>query len=86
MAEFVGDHFGQEAVDYLAEPLLSGIYGGDPALLSAESVLPKFVELERKYGSVARGVRKETVEGYRSSVPGSPRRLRTVGRAPVGSV
>jgi protoporphyrinogen/coproporphyrinogen III oxidase len=59
VAEFVGDHFGQEAIDYLAEPLLSGIYGGEPALLSAESVLPKFVELERKYGSVARGVRKE---------------------------
>ena len=59
VAEFVRDHFGQEAVDYLAEPLLSGIYGGEPALLSAESVLPKFVELERKYGSVARGVRKE---------------------------
>ncbi len=59
VAEFVADHFGQEAVDYLAEPLLSGIYGGEPALLSAESVLPKFVELERKYGSVARGVRQE---------------------------
>ena len=59
VAEFVGDHFGQEAIDYLAEPLLSGIYGGDPALLSAETVLPKFVELERKYGSVARGVRTE---------------------------
>ncbi len=59
VAEFVGDHFGQEAIDYLAEPLLSGIYGGEPALLSAESVLPKFVKLERKYGSVARGVRKE---------------------------
>jgi oxygen-dependent protoporphyrinogen oxidase len=59
VAEFVLDHFGQEAIDYLAEPLLSGIYGGEPELLSAESVLPKFVELERKYGSVARGVRKE---------------------------
>lgn len=59
VAEFVRDHFGQEAVDYLAEPLLSGIYGGEPALLSAESVLPKFIELERKYGSVARGVRAE---------------------------
>ena len=59
VAEFVGGHFGQEAIDYLAEPLLSGIYGGEPALLSAEAVLPKFVELERKYGSVVRGVRKE---------------------------
>src|SRR5579871_1223953 len=59
VAEFVRDHFGQEAIDYLAEPLLSGIYGGEPALLSAESVLPKFIGLERKYGSVARGVCKE---------------------------
>jgi oxygen-dependent protoporphyrinogen oxidase len=59
VADFVRDHFGEEAVDYLAEPLLSGIYGGDPALLSADVVLPKFVELERKYGSVARGVVKE---------------------------
>ena len=30
VAEFVEEHYGAEAVDYLAEPLLSGIYGGDP--------------------------------------------------------
>ena len=30
VAEFVAEHYGQEAVDYLAEPLLAGIYGGDP--------------------------------------------------------
>ena len=30
VAEFVREHYGQEAVDYLAEPLLSGIYGGNP--------------------------------------------------------
>ena len=34
VAEFVIDHFGQETLDYLAEPLLSGVYGGDPAQLS----------------------------------------------------
>ena len=28
VADFVREHYGQEAVDYLAEPLLSGIYGG----------------------------------------------------------
>jgi oxygen-dependent protoporphyrinogen oxidase len=43
VSEFVADHFGQEAVDYLAEPLLAGVYGGSPDLLSAPSVLPKFV-------------------------------------------
>ena len=31
MADFIVEHYGREAVDYLAEPLLSGIYGGDPA-------------------------------------------------------
>jgi oxygen-dependent protoporphyrinogen oxidase len=59
VAEFVAEHYGQEAVDYLAEPLLAGIYGGDPAELSVASVLPRFVELERKYGSLTRGVLAE---------------------------
>jgi oxygen-dependent protoporphyrinogen oxidase len=58
VAEFVKDHYGQEVVDYLAEPLLAGVYGGDPAQLSAASVLPKFVEWEAKYGSVSRGAMK----------------------------
>jgi len=56
VAEFVREHYGQEAVDYLAEPLLSGIYGGDPRALSVTAVLPRFVELAAKYGSLTRGV------------------------------
>jgi protoporphyrinogen/coproporphyrinogen III oxidase len=56
VAEFIRDHYGDEAVDYLAEPLLSGVYGGDPEQLSVGSVLTRFVELERKYGSLTRGV------------------------------
>jgi protoporphyrinogen/coproporphyrinogen III oxidase len=59
VAEFIEDHYGREAVDYLAEPLLAGIYGGDPGELSVASVLPRFVELERKYGSLTRGVLAE---------------------------
>ena len=59
VAEFVAGHYGQEAVDYLAEPLLAGIYGGDPAELSVASVLPRFVELEKRYGSLTRGVLAE---------------------------
>lgn len=56
VADFVREHYGQEAVDYLAEPLLSGIYGGDPERLSLQSVLPRFAELARQYGSLTRGV------------------------------
>jgi protoporphyrinogen/coproporphyrinogen III oxidase len=56
VADFVREHYGQEAVDYLAEPLLSGIYGGDPTQLSVTAVLPRFVELSKQYGSLTRGV------------------------------
>ena len=56
VADFIRDHYGQEAVDYLAEPLLAGVYGGDPEQLSVTSVLALFVDLERKYGSLSRGV------------------------------
>ena len=53
--EFLLDHYGEESIDYLAEPLLAGVYGGDPRQMSANSVLARFVELEAKYGSLTRG-------------------------------
>lgn len=53
--DFLSGHFGSEAIDYLAEPLLAGVYGGDPRELSANSVLPRFVALEARYGSLTRG-------------------------------
>jgi oxygen-dependent protoporphyrinogen oxidase len=56
VSEFIEDHYGREAVDYLAEPLLSGVYGGSPDRLSVSSVLTRFVELEGRYGSLTRGV------------------------------
>jgi len=56
VAALVERHFGQEAVDRLADPLLSGIYGGDATQLSAQTVLPRLVEMERKYGSLTRGM------------------------------
>jgi protoporphyrinogen/coproporphyrinogen III oxidase len=54
--DFLLDHYGQEAIDYLAEPLLAGVYGGDPREMSVNSVLARFAEIEAKYGSLTRGV------------------------------
>jgi oxygen-dependent protoporphyrinogen oxidase len=56
VAALVSRHFGAEAVDRLADPLLSGIYGGDAGQLSARTVLPKLVEMESEYGSLTRGM------------------------------
>ena len=56
VAEMVERHFGSEVVDRLADPLLSGVYGGDSAMLSARAVLPRFVDMEEKYGSLSRAM------------------------------
>ncbi len=56
VAELVQRHYGAEMVERLADPLLAGVYGGDAASLSAAAVLPRFVEMERRYGSLSRGM------------------------------
>ncbi len=56
VAQLVERHFGPEVVDRLADPLLSGVYGGDAAKLSARAVLPRFVEMEEKYGSLSKAM------------------------------
>jgi len=56
VADLVRRHYGQEAVDRLADPLLSGIYGGDATQLSAQTVLARMVEMETEYGSLTRGM------------------------------
>jgi oxygen-dependent protoporphyrinogen oxidase len=56
VASLVARHYGQEVVDRLADPLLSGIYGGDAGQLSAQAVLPRFVAMEAAYGSLTRGM------------------------------
>ncbi|HUN90051.1 MAG TPA: protoporphyrinogen oxidase [Terriglobales bacterium] len=56
VGELVERHFGAEVVDRLADPLLSGVYGGDAKKLSARAVLPRFVEMEEKYGSLSKAM------------------------------
>jgi oxygen-dependent protoporphyrinogen oxidase len=57
VGDLVGAHFGPEMLEYITEPLLAGVYGGDSASLSARSVLPRFVGFEEQYGSLIKGVR-----------------------------
>lgn len=66
VGELVGKHFGPEMLEYVTEPLLSGVYGGDSASLSARSVLPRFVGFEEQYGSLIRGVRSSLPQMQRN--------------------
>ena len=57
LAAFLRRRFGREALERLADPVLSSIHLGDPERLSLGAVWPACVELERRFGSVGRGVR-----------------------------
>jgi protoporphyrinogen/coproporphyrinogen III oxidase len=56
VAALVERHYGAEMVERLADPLLAGVYGGEAAQLSVRAVLPRFLEMESKYGSLGRGM------------------------------
>src|SRR5205085_8002631 len=59
IASFVRRRFGEEAVTYIAEPLLAGIHAGDVERLSMRALFPRLVEAEAKTGSVIRAFRSE---------------------------
>jgi oxygen-dependent protoporphyrinogen oxidase len=71
---FVRRRFGEEAVDYLAEPLLAGIHAGDVERLSMRALFPRLLEAERQSGSVLRAFRALRVttspQGAFVSLPG----------------
>ena len=72
VATFVERHYGSEMVDRLADPLLSGVYGGEASSLSVRAVLPRFAEMERTHGSLGRAMlaaRKKMAAGPRRSAP-----------------
>jgi oxygen-dependent protoporphyrinogen oxidase len=57
LASFVRRRLGQETLDWLAQPLLAGIYAADPETLSLEATFPKFLEMEKTKGGVLAGLK-----------------------------
>lgn len=57
LGEFTRRRFGEEALAAVIGPIMAGIYAGDPDKLSLASTFPQFIALERKFGSLIRGMR-----------------------------
>ena len=73
VAEMVERHYGSEMVDLLADPLLSGVYGGEASQLSVRAVLPRFADMEAKYGSLSRAMLAARRKmGATANVPARP--------------
>jgi oxygen-dependent protoporphyrinogen oxidase len=55
IAEFVVRRLNQEFLDQMIDPLVAGIYAGDPQRLSVQQAFPRLAELEARYGSLIKG-------------------------------
>jgi oxygen-dependent protoporphyrinogen oxidase len=71
LASFVTRRFGREVLERLAQPLIGGIYSGDPQRLSMRATMPQFVEIERRYGSLVHAMRKMRLAAASSEPAGS---------------
>ena len=83
IASFVRRRFGDEAVDYIAEPLLAGIHAGNVERLSMRALFPRLLKAEKESGSVILAFR--SLHGSRSGegpFRTPARRPRRPGRCP----
>jgi len=72
VADLVQRHYGSDMVNLLADPLLSGVYGGEASQLSVRAVLPRFAEMEAKHGSLGRAMlaaRKKVAAAKKGPAP-----------------
>jgi oxygen-dependent protoporphyrinogen oxidase len=58
LADFARRRLGQEALDKLIAPMVSGIFAGDPETMSLQSCFPRIHQLEQEYGGLIRAMLK----------------------------
>jgi oxygen-dependent protoporphyrinogen oxidase len=72
IADFAVRRLGRETYERIVQPLVTCIYGADPAELSLHALLSRFSEMERTYGSLMRGMRKAQGQQGRESCGTKP--------------
>ena len=58
VADFIIRRLGSEALEKLIDPMVSGIYAGDPYNMSIKNCFPRIKELELEYGSLIKALIK----------------------------
>jgi len=69
LGSFIRRRFGQEALDVFGEPLLAGIYVGNPETLSMQATFPNYLKMEEKYGSLINGFQNTPVPTPTADMP-----------------
>lgn len=88
--EFGSRRLGRDFATYLLDPMVSGIFAGDPKRLSLQAVFPKMAEMEHSYGGLFRALFAKTWHGWRNKQavggPAGPRGTLHTFRDGMGEV
>ena len=71
LATFVRRRLGKEALDRIAQPMVSGIYTADPEQLSLQATMPQFIEMEREHRSLLLAMRRRAKQQAQAMKPQS---------------
>ena len=74
LESFVVRRMGRESLDRLAEPLVGGVNGSDPAEMSLAATYPMLLDMEQQHGSLVLGflAQRKKVEEMRKKYPPKP--------------
>jgi oxygen-dependent protoporphyrinogen oxidase len=78
LGDFVTRRLGSEALDKIAEPLLSGIYNAEAQRQSLLATFPRFRETELAYGSLIRGMLAGKAQARKDKSAGNGAQARVV--------
>lgn len=67
LGKFLRGRFGDELIENIIEPLLSGIYSSDMDEMSLMASFPNFYQLEQDYGSLIQGLRETLPAAQKST-------------------
>jgi len=74
LESFVVRRLGRESLERLAEPLVGGVNGSDPADMSLAATYPNLLEMEQQHGSLVKGflAQRKAIEARRKANPPKP--------------
>lgn len=87
LGQFFRRRLGDEVVENLIEPLLSGIYAGDIDQMSLMATFPQFYRVEQKYRSLVLGMKKDSPAPKKSpAAKGSKKGMFVTARTGMQSI
>ena len=84
LAEFAQRRLGREALQRLLDPMVSGIFAGDPSRMSLRAAFPRIAQLEEEYGGLTKAMLSLAVQRKKAKKRGEEQGISSGPSGPGG--